>query len=85
MRRFIAGAVCPQCRQIDRIVVEATDGGRRRRCVDCGHTETLVEAQTPEPPTRLTSRANVATPVEPVRLLTPAARPSTGSADDPSK
>lgn len=85
MRRFIAGAVCSQCRQIDRIIVEPTPDGRRRRCVACGHAEILVESLPPEPATRLTSRANIATPVQPVRLLEPGAHPSRGSAEDASK
>jgi uncharacterized metal-binding protein (TIGR02443 family) len=85
MRRFIAGAVCPQCRQIDRIIVEVTADGRRRRCVACGHAEILIESLPPEPATRLTSRARIAAPVQPVRLLEPGARPSPGSAEDASK
>jgi uncharacterized metal-binding protein (TIGR02443 family) len=36
-RRFIAGAVCPRCALMDRIVVDLdTD---RRECVACGFTE----------------------------------------------
>jgi len=41
--RFIAGAVCPKCREIDRIVVRDTDGGREQACVACGFTEPAVE------------------------------------------
>ena len=35
-RRFIAGAVCPECRALDRLVVEDRDGQRLQRCVECG-------------------------------------------------
>jgi len=69
MRRFIAGAVCPQCRSVDRIVVEVLESDRCRRCVACGHTEALSEAVAPEPATRFTTRASDPTPVQTVRLL----------------
>lgn len=69
MRRFIAGAVCPQCRSVDRIVVEVREADKRRRCVACGHTEALSEALAPEPATRFTTRASEPTPVQAVRLL----------------
>jgi hypothetical protein len=36
-RRFIAGAVCPRCARMDKIVVDLdTD---RRECVACGYSE----------------------------------------------
>ena len=36
-RRFIAGAVCPRCARMDKIVVDLdTD---HRECVACGYTE----------------------------------------------
>jgi len=44
-KRFIAGAVCPQCSELDRIVVEfARDSSseeelNRRRCVACGFVD----------------------------------------------
>ncbi|MEM9621570.1 MAG: YheV family putative metal-binding protein [Pseudomonadota bacterium] len=44
MRRFIAGAVCPNCRALDRLVVEVDESGERlpqRVCVACGFTEEL--------------------------------------------
>jgi len=71
MRRFIAGAVCPDCRSVDRIVVETTDAGRQRRCVQCGFAEPQADLQAPEPATRFTSRASSATPVQQVRLIDP--------------
>ena len=38
MKRFIAGAVCPECRALDRIVLELRDGGQEwQRCVTCGY------------------------------------------------
>ena len=37
--RFIAGAVCPNCGALDRTLVEATESGKRRRCVECGDAQ----------------------------------------------
>jgi uncharacterized metal-binding protein (TIGR02443 family) len=47
-KQFIAGAVCPECDQVDRIVVEvatAKEGVEisRRRCVACGFADPFVE------------------------------------------
>jgi len=47
-KRFIAGAVCPQCEALDRIVVEffveQADQQElsRRRCVSCGFSDDLT-------------------------------------------
>jgi uncharacterized metal-binding protein (TIGR02443 family) len=71
-RRFIAGARCPRCGLVDKIVIEPdTD---RRRCVSCGFSEDRPGQGGPpasEPPTRVTRAAarRVETPVEPVTLL----------------
>lgn len=84
MRRFIAGAVCPRCRAVDRIVIEATDAApdeRRRRCVACDYSDTLVEARVPAPATRLATRPAGAVTAQPVRLVDPAA----ARADDSSE
>ncbi len=40
--RFIAGAVCPECRAVDRIVVEGSGEARQRRCVSCGYTDSAL-------------------------------------------
>jgi uncharacterized protein len=47
-RRFIAGAVCPKCGALDRIVLE--DDDRRRRCIACGFTDTLLPSGPPTAP-----------------------------------
>jgi len=74
-RRFIAGAVCPECRAVDRTVVEDDGGGRRRRCVSCGHSDTLVQEAAVEPPTRFTRRRGAGGAADagaaPVRILDP--------------
>lgn len=85
-RRFIAGAVCPRCARMDKIVVNLdTD---RRECVACGFSEDRPDSGTggnarsspagamKELPTRVSRAAarRVDTPAEPVKLLAPDAR-----------
>jgi uncharacterized metal-binding protein (TIGR02443 family) len=36
LRRFIAGAVCPHCRQVDKLFVYAESGRQVCKCVNCG-------------------------------------------------
>lgn len=79
-RRFIAGAVCPRCARMDKIIVDLdTD---QRECVSCGFSEgrpeqsaTSTPAKSPvavqEVPTRV-SRAvarRVETPAQPITLI----------------
>ena len=56
-KRFVSGAVCPECRELDRIVLEAAPtefaggvgqikGQVQRRCVSCGFTE-IMESEAP--------------------------------------
>ena len=37
--RFIAGAVCPDCRELDKIMVRKTPAGDERHCVACGFSD----------------------------------------------
>ena len=69
MRRFIAGAVCPQCRAVDRIVVEDTESGRCRRCVSCGYADAFAERPATEPATRLTRRSEEKAEAMVVRIV----------------
>ena len=71
MRRFIAGAVCPECRAQDRIVVEELEGVRRRRCVACGHTDSMLTGAAPEPATRLSPSGGREVSATPVRIVEP--------------
>jgi len=84
-RRFIAGAVCPRCALMDKILVDLdTD---RRECVACGFTEDrpgegIAKPVTPlagpagELPTRVSRPAarRVETTAEPVRLIDPSGK-----------
>ena len=78
-RRFIAGAVCPRCSQMDRIVVDMeTD---RRECVACGFSDERPEDKLArEVPTRVSRPAarRVETPAETVRLVDPAVGKTSG-------
>jgi len=70
-RRFIAGAVCPRCAAMDRIVIDLdTD---TRECVACGFSDERPAAPVEEPKTRVSraSARRVETSAEPVRLLDP--------------
>lgn len=40
-RRFVAGAVCPRCAEIDKIVVFNEDGKDYRACVSCDFKEEM--------------------------------------------
>lgn len=70
-RRFIAGAVCPQCGEMDRLILESD--GSRRRCVACDYSDSLDSASSSEPKTRLDGglkkSAVESTEVRPVRIL----------------
>lgn len=77
-RRFIAGAVCPRCALMDKIVVDLdTD---QRQCVACGFsearpadTESSASPGAGELNTRVSRPAarRVETPAEPVKLMDP--------------
>lgn len=83
-RRFIAGAVCPRCAAMDKIVVNLdTD---QRECVACGFSEerpadsaattqgsAAAGAPASEIPTRVSRAAarRVETPAEAVTLIDP--------------
>jgi hypothetical protein len=57
---------------MDRILVEELDGARRRRCVACGHTDTMVTTAGPaEPATRLSRRRARDEPAKVVRIVEP--------------
>ena len=40
-RRFVAGAVCPRCSEMDKLVVYNEDGKDYRECVNCGYKEEM--------------------------------------------
>ncbi len=72
-RRFIAGAVCPRCGKMDKIVVDTQS--QQRECIACGFSEGRPgdNAPTTELQTRVSRAAarRVETPAEPVTLVDP--------------
>ncbi|HET8710557.1 MAG TPA: YheV family putative zinc ribbon protein [Spongiibacteraceae bacterium] len=55
-RRFIAGAVCPRCAQMDKVVMYDNEAGQRvRECISCGYRDALDERGNP---TELETRVN---------------------------
>ena len=40
-RRFVAGAVCPRCSEMDKLVVYNDGGKDYRECVACGYKEEM--------------------------------------------
>ncbi len=69
-RRFIAGATCPSCKAIDKLVVDTESD--KRECVACGFSEDRPDVGGPsELPTRVTRPAarRVETEATVVRLV----------------
>jgi uncharacterized metal-binding protein (TIGR02443 family) len=72
-RQFIAGAQCPKCNAMDKIVLlRLEDGGQRRECVACGFTDSLDQlGSASELPTRVNQAQAPAEEVQAVKLLDP--------------
>lgn len=72
-RRFIAGAVCPRCSQMDKIVAYNEGGRNYRECVSCGFKEALrLRSPAREPDTRVNGPAGEIEPeTQVVRLVEP--------------
>ena len=70
-RRFVAGAKCPQCQALDKIVMFRQAGIQYRACVSCGYQdEMLFESNFRELETRVNRESEeVITSV--VRLVDP--------------
>ncbi|KZY29828.1 MULTISPECIES: YheV family putative zinc ribbon protein [unclassified Oleiphilus] len=41
-KRFIAGAVCPRCGEMDKLVTYSSDEGTFKECVACDFTEKQI-------------------------------------------
>lgn len=53
-RRFVAGAVCPRCSEMDKLVVYSEEGKDYRECVSCGYKDEMrFPQQAREPTTRV--------------------------------
>lgn len=50
-RRFIAGAKCPKCEALDRIVMLSTQTDEWIECIECGYSENRpTQVDAPEEP-----------------------------------
>ncbi len=59
-KQFIAGAVCPKCGEIDRIVMYKKDGKDFRECVSCDFSDELhIQSHTRELETRVNTPKEV--------------------------
>lgn len=73
-RRFIAGAVCPRCSEMDTTVMYRLDGIEHRECVACDFAEKAnFSAATKELPTRVNQAESFTAPgdVQVVKILDP--------------
>ncbi len=55
-KRFIAGAVCPRCSEMDKLVTYKEDDKEFRECVSCGFHDEMRFQQNPR---ELETRVNV--------------------------
>lgn len=68
--RFIAGAVCPQCKEIDKLKMYKDGQQDVRECVRCGYRDVQrFDQQRPEPTTRVNkSRSEREAEAQPVQI-----------------
>ncbi|WP_166268665.1 YheV family putative zinc ribbon protein [Marinobacter caseinilyticus] len=59
-KRFIAGAVCPRCAEMDKIMMFTNDEGQFRECVACGFSDqkSELDESAAEIETRVNKRKN---------------------------
>lgn len=72
-KRFIAGAVCPRCSEVDKLMVFSEGDKEFRECVSCGFKEQMYLQSAPkELDTRVNkTKEEKASEVQPVRLIDP--------------
>lgn len=68
-RRFIAGAVCPRCGKMDKLLVDSDS--QQRECVSCGFTDARPSETPGELKTRVSRPAarRVETPAQTITIL----------------
>ena len=72
-KRFIAGAVCPKCKAMDRIVMYRKNDKDFRECVECDFSDEIrFQNQNRELETRVNiTEAQKTSETQVVRLVTP--------------
>ncbi len=57
-KRFIAGAICPRCGELDKLVMFRQEERAFRECVSCGFADEILAHS----PTRLATRIDTPSP-----------------------
>ncbi|WP_444929180.1 YheV family putative zinc ribbon protein [Microbulbifer sp. SSSA002] len=71
-KRFIAGAVCPRCSEMDKIINYHKDGKNYRECVACGFKDEIRLQSAPiEVSTRVSQDVEKKVHEEPVKFIQP--------------
>lgn len=69
-KRFIAGAVCPRCGEMDRLVVYEKDDSTYKECVSCDFEEQqIAQVEMKELDTRVNSQEDIVQSVEPIKMM----------------
>jgi len=69
-KRFIAGAVCPRCADMDRLVTYEEGGDTFKECVSCGYQEKqIANVQLSELDTRVNHAEKGDDNAEPVKMM----------------
>lgn len=64
VKRFIAGAVCPRCGEMDSLKMHRADGREYRECVRCDFSDSMAMDGSDQPDSELETRVNRAGKVE---------------------
>lgn len=86
-RRFIAGAVCPKCAEMDRLITYSNEEGSYRECVSCGYTDKQMDEEETHESDVLETRVNILTPMEvdeevvTLKIIDPSAHSTSNDSD----
>lgn len=71
-RRFVAGAVCPRCSEMDKLVVFSDSGKDFRECVSCGYKEEMrFKPVTRELETRVNQAEDETSELQVINIISP--------------
>jgi uncharacterized metal-binding protein (TIGR02443 family) len=72
-KRFIAGAVCPRCSEMDKLTIFSEAEKEYRECVSCGFKEQMfLQSEPKEINTRVNkTKEEKELEIQPVRLVDP--------------
>jgi uncharacterized protein len=69
-RRFVAGAVCPRCSEMDKLVVYNEDGKDFRECIACGYKDEMrFKPASKELETRVNQTEEEKNQIETVKII----------------